>query len=366
MPSKDAPILIVGAGVFGLTLARELCQRRYTRLTVLDRHPPPVPDGSSVDLSRVVRSDYADALYMNMAVQAVAGWEAEYAPYYHQSGILIVAGAGGHPYLRRANEQVLSLGGQIGVFDGAPQIRDACCEFEGGMLGSCQGYLNPRGGWADSAEAVRHLASQCAAMGVSFVTGARGTVESLVVDGVRVVGVNVREGAPLLAEQVVLATGAWTARLADLSPCAVSTAQPVGFIQLTAEEADRLRGMPIAINLESGFFVFPPLPGSDLLKCARHGYGYETRVAVTTPAGEQQQVSAPGLHGDGTRAWFLPADAEASLREGLRRFFAPAIAERAFVRKHLCWYTDTPQGDFIVDHHPRLRNLFLATGGSGQ
>ena len=366
MPSKDASIIIVGAGVFGLTLARELCQRGYVRVTVLDRHLPPVPDGSSVDLSRIIRSDYADAQYIKMAVEAVAGWEIEYSRYYHESGILIISDEGGHSYLKKAKKQVQSQGGQINIFEDASNIRDPHREFTSGTLQNCEGYLNPRGGWADSAEAVRHLASQCATLGVSFITGTRGSVDSLVLDGTCVIGVNVKEGLPLLAEHVVLATGAWTSRLIDLTSSAVSTAQPVGFIQLAADEADRLRRMPIAIDLDSGFFVFPPTPSSNILKCARHGYGYETRVSMTTPAGEQQQISAPGLNGDGTRALFLPPDAEFSLREGLRRFFSPSISERPFVKKHLCWYTDTPQGDFIVDHHPYLRNLFLATGGSGQ
>ena len=366
MPSKDASILIVGAGVFGLTLARELCQRAYTRVTVLDRHLPPVSDGSSVDVSRIVRFDYADEQYMKMAVEAAAGWESEYAQYYHQSGILIISRKGGHSYLTQAKERVRSQGSKINVFDDASSIRDTYQEFSSGTLPECEGYTNPRSGWVESAEAVNHLASQCTASGVSFVTGARGCVDSLVLDGTRVIGVNTKEDPPLLADYVVLATGAWTSRIVDLTSSAVSTGQPVGFIQLTAEEAGGLRGIPIVINLDNGFFVFPPTLGSNLLKCARHGYGYETRVSVTTPAGKQQQISAPSVHGDGKRTVFLPQDAEVSLREGLRRFFSPEIAERPFVRKHLCWYTDTPLGDFIVDHHPQLQNLFLATGGSGQ
>lgn len=366
MPSKESSVIIVGAGVFGLTLARELCQRGYIRVTVLDRHPPPVPDGSSVDISRIIRSDYADSQYLKMAVEAVTGWESEYSEYYHETGILLISDKGENSYMNKAKEQVQSQGGEINIFDNASQIRDAHHEFTSGALQNCEGYLNPRGGWADSAEAIRHLASQCAALGVSFITGTCGTVDSLVLDGMCVVGVNVKEGPPLLAEHVILATGAWTSQLIDLASSAVSTAQPVGYIQLTANEADLIRRTPVAIDLDSGFFVFPPTLDSNILKCARHGYGYETRVSMTTPAGEQQQISAPRLAGNGTRASFLPQDAEISLREGLRRFFSPSISERPFVKKHLCWYTDTPQGDFIVDYYPHLQNLFLATGGSGQ
>ena len=49
-------VIIIGAGVFGLSSA--LCiARRYpnTKVTVIDRHTPPVEDGTSVDTSRILR-----------------------------------------------------------------------------------------------------------------------------------------------------------------------------------------------------------------------------------------------------------------------------------------------------------------------
>jgi trans-aconitate methyltransferase len=50
-------VIIIGAGVFGLSTALALA-RRYpaTRVTVIDRLEPPVLDGSSVDTTRCIRS----------------------------------------------------------------------------------------------------------------------------------------------------------------------------------------------------------------------------------------------------------------------------------------------------------------------
>lgn len=39
---KDKNIVVVGAGVFGLTTALELALQGYRNITVLDRHVPPV------------------------------------------------------------------------------------------------------------------------------------------------------------------------------------------------------------------------------------------------------------------------------------------------------------------------------------
>ena len=80
-----------------------------------------------------------------------------------------------------------------------------------GISDNFAGYVNREGAWADAAGAVRVLASLCSEAGVSFITGARGTVRSLRTSDSRVVGVDVVSGPPLSASEVILATGAWTA-----------------------------------------------------------------------------------------------------------------------------------------------------------
>lgn len=39
---KDSHVVIIGAGVFGLTTAYQLATEGYKNITVLDRHMPPV------------------------------------------------------------------------------------------------------------------------------------------------------------------------------------------------------------------------------------------------------------------------------------------------------------------------------------
>lgn len=166
-------------------------------------------------------------------------------------------------------EKVWSQGGRIYIFDYTSRIRDSPREFTSGTIANYEGYRT------HVAAGLRAL-KRC--VGVFFVTGTRGSADSLVPDGIK-------EDPPLLAKQLVLATVAWTSRLIDLTSSAVSTSQPVDIIQLTAVEADRLRRIPIAIDLDSGIFVFLHMPDTNILKCERHGYGYETRVSATTPAG---------------------------------------------------------------------------------
>lgn len=95
---------------------------------------------------------------------------------------------------------------------------------------------------------------------------------------------------------------AWSNRLL-VSHATSASGQPVGFIQLTAEEAEKLKGMPVMINLSTGVFVFPPTPGTHLLKVARHGFGFATHVAVEDSG---RFVSSPKRDTNNVDASYIP------------------------------------------------------------
>src|SRR5437762_7817234 len=88
-------IVVVGAGVFGLTAALELRARGWN-VTVIDPAVVPAATAASTDISKVVRTDYgADPLYVEMGDAALAGWDRwnrEWqTPLYHQDGFLLLS-----------------------------------------------------------------------------------------------------------------------------------------------------------------------------------------------------------------------------------------------------------------------------------
>lgn len=371
--SQD-PILIVGAGVFGLTLAQELAANRgYTNITVLDRHPPPVPDGSSTDISRVIRTEYADPFYARLAREAMDGWTSPpgYPAYYYQSGFVMLSDDEKSAYFAGAGEQSSQAGGGFEMFAGH-ESEEALRKRYPGISADLKGRAaahNPGGGWANAAGAMRFLAESCERAGVKIITGEEGIVTEILQDGEdkRVTGVKTSSGDVYSASRVVLATGAWTNGLLEGFEHAMSgSGQPVGFIQLTKEEAKSLDPSPVMIDLDTGVFVFPPTPVLHVLKVARHGFGYSTEVpALASSDGQERLVSAPKTFSNNASSAYIPQGASDDLREGLRRL-VPQFADRPWAKTRLCWYTDTPTSDFIVDDHPDISGLFVATGGAGQ
>lgn len=363
MPSKTSSIIIVGAGVFGLTTALELHARGYQNITIIDRYLAPVPDGSSTDISRIVRADYADPLYAKMASEAQELWRTKFKEFYNRCGYIALSETPNHAYISKAKATLSNLGLPFDnlVSDSDFKAAYPALEASAGSFVGLTGYKNDAGAWADAASSIRELATQCSLAGIAFVTGARGTVISLRKSGKRVTGVNVALGGPIPASTVIVAAGAWTCSLIDLKHYSISTCQPLGFVQLTPTEAAEIADAPVIVNMTTGWFSFPPDPVTNLLKVARHGFGYMNQVE----AEDGGIVSAPMRDSNGAAKPYLPADADHALREGLRRFF-PKLADRPWQNTRLCWYTDTPNGDFIVDYHPEFEGLFVATGGSGQ
>ena len=62
---------------------------------------------------------------------------------------------------------------------------------------------------------------------------------------------------------------------------------------------------------------------------------------------------------------FIPQSADKHFREGLGQIL-PQFAGKPWMKRRLCWYTDTPEGNFVVDYHPTIKGLFIAAGGAGQ
>lgn len=370
---RHAAIVIVGAGVFGLSTALQLAEDGYTSVTVLDRAMPPVPDGSSNDISRVIRFDYGDQVYAELGKEAYDLWNThpDYANSFHrtpcvwtaqQSGPANSFQSGGSDFIRKTKDILTSMGQEWHGLENMQALKTKFPAVSGNPIGEgFEGFYNTSAGWADAGVAMAGLRDRAIRAGVNFVTGPHGQVTSLEKgpDG-NITAVRTANGGMIRGDKFILATGAWTAGLIPSWNSMVATAQIVGFVRLTAEEIKRLKDLPIIFNLSTGFFSFPPHEESGYLKVACHSYGYTLSSAV-----KGQNISSPPNPAVSARANFIPVEGRQRLLAGLQEIL-PQLVARGFEKTALCWYNETPTGDFIFAYHPEHKNLFIATGGTGQ
>ncbi len=320
---------------------------------------------------------------------------------------MLTAERGGSAYVARAMGNARALGCEVRALGTRGQVAAVLGTGGGGDAGE-SGYVNWGSGWADAGGAMggclgmvvreaegRNGEREAEGEGRGEVVLKRGKARRLLFREVddggadeggkekrkrEVVGAVLEDGDEVRADLTVVAAGAWSGALVDLRGRAEARAQVLAYVRLTNEERERLKDMPVVLNLSSGMFAIPPIempaaaastPATAaagetiketdwVLKIARHAFGYANPSTVH-PAQCTHPITTS-----------LPHPTSSPIpREGLlacRRFLAttiPWLATRPFAHTRLCWYTDTPSGDFLVDAHPDFSGLFLATGGSG-
>ncbi|TVY15029.1 L-pipecolate oxidase [Lachnellula arida] len=383
-PLPPGEILILGSGVFGLSTALALTQRpafKSSKITVVDRSIFPAPDGSSIDTSRIIRPDYASPPYAHLASTAQSLWRTPSSPFstaYTESGLVLVANtnSSGLPYVRDSFANVKALLPNPGDVEELRGRRAIEKEVGTGGGSGDWGYVNRRSGWADAEAGMRILRGMVEETGrVTFLTR---TVTSLIYSSTtstststpstspRVLGAKFADGTSISADLVIAALGAWTPSLIDLRGRAQATGQVLCYLPLSAREQEELNSMPVLLNMSTGMFIIPPR--NRVLKVACHGYGYSNPVSISIPTPEPEasrkvSVSIPRTATDDPNLW-VPEEGERECRRALREMI-PALADRPFTKSKICWYTDTPDGDFLITYHPSYSGLFLATGGSG-
>ncbi|KAL0932553.1 sarcosine oxidase [Colletotrichum truncatum] len=366
---KDSRIVIIGAGVFGLSTAAQLAAEGFSNVVVADRHMPPVPDGSSCDISRVIRFDYADEDYMNVSYDAYVRWsqDPKYREIFHPSSFILTGSmtGGDESWIDKTTYQLSKRKLPWTKLDDAAAAKQRFPILSGKLAEpGFKGYLNDAAGWADASKAIIQLREECLELGVSFICGPAGTVTGLSTDSERkITSVRTLSGNSIHGDHFVLAAGAWSSNLVSMYNSTLATAQVIAYTPLSSSEVQKYKDVPIYANFNTGWFNFPPHEETRTLKMAVHGWGY-TRAPSVGESAIESNPSTPRLYPSRERPNFCPVDGEQRLRDGLREIL-PELADRPFTRVAMCWYTDTPTGDFIMDYHPDFSNLFVGGAGSG-
>ncbi|KAI4246801.1 MAG: hypothetical protein L6R40_001830 [Gallowayella cf. fulva] len=337
--NPPSSILIVGAGVFGLSAALAILSSPLysrTQLTLVD---PDIPDTealshdqearytpsahtASIDSSRIIRPDYANPAYSRLAAGAQKEWRKGYGGegVYHESGLVVVSGQTGNEYVEAACRNVeeetdLSTDGQteerldVERLKGPEEIRavsglpPTSSSSSGGTeteyLGQA-GYINRSSGWANAEGAMKTMMQRIFSHR-PHINLRRGKAARLLVSHTSqkskafVSGIQLTEGSQLNAGLTILATGAWTPSLLDLTGRIQPTAQCLAYLPLTTTEAAALAKMPVTSLSPQPKTLLPHHPPSRPLNQPVHPVLTNTTPITSKSPATPMAISLPLL-----------------------------------------------------------------------
>jgi sarcosine oxidase len=322
----DRSLVVVGAGVFGASLARR-CALGDWDVTLVERVAPGHVRSGSGDESRIIRCGHGeDEWHTASARRAWALWHEIDPALIVPSGVLWLAHD--DDGWEAASERTMRA---LGV--PCARIDPAGCfpSFAGEEI--AWGLWEPEAGVLKARDATRTLAEQAVAAGATLELGeARPDGAAVVLD----------DGRRLEADRVVWACGAWLPRLfAGLVDLRI-TQQDVFYFGATA--AWRTPGVPTWVDYAAAAYGVGDVDGRGVKVCS-------------------DREGPDGFDVDGDR---VPvAEHERRAREILARHF-PALADAPLVGTRVCQYELTADTRFLIAPHPdHDGRVWLLGGGSG-
>lgn len=289
----------------------------------------------------------------------MGGWNTDpvFKPYFHETGFIV---SGHTPNLIQhiKEEEIDQSEGDFKALESAEDFRNTMPPgVLTGDFPGWKGWISRKGaGWIHARKAMVSAYEEAKRLGVSFVTGSpQGNVESLVYKDGDVIGARSQDGVIYHAQQIILAAGAGSDRLLDFEKQLRPTAWTLCHIQMTPEEAQKYRNLPVLFNIAKGFFMEPDEEKNELKICDEHP-GYCNFVADSFHQGEKRSIPFAKHQ--------IPLEAEARARDFLHDTM-PHLAERPFSFARICWDADTVDRAFLIDRHPEFASLLVAVGGSG-
>jgi glycine/D-amino acid oxidase-like deaminating enzyme len=284
----------------------------------------------------------ADELYTRWSQQSLEQWkkffEASKAPLFHETGVLWLAGED-DSQLRRTAGALKRCKVRYEEFDRAaleekyPQVSFA--DTKTGILEPYSGVLMARRAVAALVEDALRLGVQYCSAQILKPAGS-GRLEQVITS----------RGERISADQFVFACGAWLGKVFPevLGARIFTTRQEVFFFGIPAGDTRfAAPALPTWLFQEDLFYGMPDIESRGL-KISYDGHG--ERVDPDT----QSRIVTPVMR-ERVRAYVE------------RRF--PALKDAPVVETRVCQYENTSNGDFLIDQHPGMENVWFAGGGSG-
>lgn len=255
--------LIIGAGVFGVSTAYHLIKKYpNASVTLIDRDAYDAESrvAASWDWNKVVRADYDDKVYCELALEAQDIFKNDplWQPHFHQTGVYWNCRS---DYAQTVINNHKELGRKDDII--ALPVAEAR-KLYGGIFenadytGVKEVLINRASGWAAAGDALRAVTKRCLELGVKYVVADVATLEF---DGRgSCVGVRTKSGEKIVASQTVVAAGAFTPTLLEWSAAKsgntglragdriLAAGITTGMAQLKKEQYEKYKDMPVGFQ----------------------------------------------------------------------------------------------------------------------
>jgi sarcosine oxidase, subunit beta len=334
----SADVVVVGAGIMGVSTAYHLARRRAGRVVVVERDE--VCSGSTALASGGIRHQYANRIGVELtrhSIETYERFEDEFGvdPHFRQHGYLILVATQAE---QAQAERHVTLQRSLGVDVTLLSADETHHRFPYLATDDLRGATySPRDGYADPYLATTAIAARARDMGVTIRTGCE--VVGFARTPAAVSGVVTRDGA-IDAPVVVIAAGAWSGVVGTLAGVDIPVKPLRRSKFITAP-------FPFEKIPEATPFVIDPHQG---ISVRREGAG------ILLGIGRRHQAGAF----DTALDWGLT---EPLVERAVRR--VPVLAEAQLMRTWSGLYEMTPDQTGIVSAVTGVAGLYVIAGFSG-
>ena len=339
-------VIVVGAGINGVTAAIELKKRGHNVILV-DPGPLPHPLAASTDISKAVRAAYgADEDYSELAERSIKlwrKWNEEFGiELYHEVGVMFVRQREMKPgdFEYESFKLLQRRGHRVERMNSAQRMRFPAWNPELFR----DGLFEVEAGYAESGRAVATLVQRAESIGVELRSSSR--FACLDEHHHRVEGIVLHNGERISGDRIVMAVGAWTPYLLPFTK---------KFFRASGQPVFHLKPPRPDLFAPQRFPVF----GADITATGYYGFPLNrdgiVKIANNAPAREMSPESAQ-------RA------VTSEEKENLRKFLSwafPNLADAPIVYTRLCMYCETHDGNFWIAPDPQREELVIAAGDCG-
>jgi sarcosine oxidase len=335
-------VIVAGLGAAGASALHALAMRG-ARVLGLDRHAPPHALGSSHGRSRIIREAYfEDPRYVPLVQHAYTRWRAleaaTGASLLRETGGLMIGPPDG-PLVRGALASARLHGLPHERLD-AGEVMARVPAFH--LPEQHAAVFEPRAGMLDPERAIAATLAEAQRLGAQVATAQPVLDWSAEGDAVSVATPSGRHHA----RRLVLALGPWMAGplLRGVLPLTVERNVLFWFSPPRPTDAFDARRFPVFLHeFEAGRYWYGFPDTGDGVKVALHGGGAPSDADSLPRTVREPEIN----YMSALLTRHLPAAAGA-LREAV-----------------VCPYTNTPDGHFVLDHHPDHASVILASPCSG-